>query len=136
MTFTIATPSVISNRYNITAIDFKYHPSIIKCTAKQPDWTPEEIELLKRSYTNKTKEELFKLFPNRTWLGLTHKASRIKTGIRSNTRRERGYNAKYKLNEHFFKKWDGVITLPLLTYNRNILIHQFMHALFDFGKII
>jgi len=107
MTFKVTAPNAISNRYNITAIDFKYYPNIIKCMAKQPDWTPEEIESLKNNYTIKTKDELLKLFPNRSWLGLTHKASRIKTGIRSNTRRERGYNAKYRLNEHFFKKWNS-----------------------------
>lgn len=107
MTFTVTAPSVISNRYNITAIDFKYYPNIIKCMAKQPDWTPEEIESLKNNYTIKTKDELLELFPNRTWAGLAHKANRIKTGFRSNTRRERGYNAKYKVNEHFFKNWNS-----------------------------
>jgi len=107
MSFTVTAPSVIGNRYSITAINFKYYPNIIIYMAKQPDWTLKEIELLKRSYTTKTKEELLRLFPNRTWLGLTHKASKIKTGIRSNTRRERGYNAKYGMNEHFFKKWNG-----------------------------
>lgn len=73
--------------------------------AKQPNWTPKEDKILKDNWITKTKKEIHDLFPNRTWVGIAHRANRIKAGFRDNTNKERGYNAKYNINEDFFKKW-------------------------------
>jgi REP element-mobilizing transposase RayT len=39
-------------------------------------WTKEEIELLRENY-KKPKEELLRLFPNRSWISIDHKIFRL-----------------------------------------------------------
>lgn len=45
---------------------------------KKPHWTDEDIDLLKRYYETRSKEEVVKLFPERSWSSLRHKAERLK----------------------------------------------------------
>lgn len=45
---------------------------------KKPHWTDEDIDLLKRYYETRSKEDLLKLFPERSWSSLRHKAERLK----------------------------------------------------------
>lgn len=45
--------------------------------AKNPNWKKEDIIKLKKNYKNSTKEELLKLFPDRTYEAINVKASRI-----------------------------------------------------------
>jgi len=67
-------------------------------TKKDHPWNNNEIKLLKEGYS--TNSDIFKLFPNRTYSSITHKAFKLRlTRIKK--------TSKYKANLNFFKTWSS-----------------------------
>lgn len=46
-------------------------------------WTDEEVRVLKENYTIKSKDEILKMFPNRTWKAIKNKANSLELKIRN-----------------------------------------------------
>ena len=45
---------------------------------KKPHWTDDDIDLLQKYYQTRSKEDLQKIFPNRSWKSISHRANRLK----------------------------------------------------------
>jgi hypothetical protein len=58
----------------------KGKPSKLK--KEKPTWSEEELSELKKSWGHKTREDLEKIFPNKSWHQITGKAGRLNLGVR------------------------------------------------------
>ncbi len=61
-------------------------------------WQDEQNKQLQEKFAKSSKEELLKLFPNRTWLAIVAQGERL--GIERNRNKPR-----LRVNEDYFKKW-------------------------------